>query len=286
MILLKTSKEPVSRLFTLRTRCFYFYFLVFPKIKYLTELTITDDVTDIESDAFDYCRNLKSVTFGENVKRIDYNAFSRCESLTSVTLNDKIERISPRVFSECEKLEYNKYDNALYLGSADNPYHALMKAENTDIESCEINENTVVIAGEAFSDCKRLTNATIPGAVVTIDIYAFLRCTALESIAIPDSIVTMGDGAFKYCEGLKKVDITDLAAWCNIVFENIYNPMNSNPLFYAHDLYVNGEKLTYFVAPDNVTRINDYAFAGCDSITSLNLNDVTVVGEFAFSMCG
>lgn len=252
----------------------------------ITELTITDDVTDIESDAFDYCRNLKSVTFGENVKRIDYNAFSRCESLTSVTLNDKIERISPRVFSECEKLEYNKYDNALYLGSADNPYHALMKAENTEIESCEINENTVVIAGEAFSDCKRLTNATIPGAVVTIDIYAFLRCTALESIAIPDSIVTMGDGAFKYCEGLKKVDITDLAAWCNIVFENIYNPMNSNPLFYAHDLYVNGEKLTYFVAPDNVTRINDYAFAGCDSITSLNLNDVTVVGEFAFSMCG
>ena len=34
MILLKISKEPVSRLFTLRTRCFYFYFLVFPKIKY------------------------------------------------------------------------------------------------------------------------------------------------------------------------------------------------------------------------------------------------------------
>lgn len=34
MILLKISKEPVSRLFTLRTRCFYFYFLVFPKINY------------------------------------------------------------------------------------------------------------------------------------------------------------------------------------------------------------------------------------------------------------
>lgn len=252
----------------------------------MTELTIPDGVTDIESDTFVYCRNLKSVTFGENVKRIDYNAFSRCESLTSVTLNDKIERISPRVFSECEKLEYNKYDNALYLGSADNPYHALMKAENTDIESCEINENTVVIAGEAFSDCKRLTNVAIPGAVVTIDVNAFSGCTGLESIAVSDSIVTMGDGAFKYCDGLKRVDITDLAAWCNIIFENIYNTTDSNPLFFAHDLYVNGGKLTYFVVPDNVTRISDYAFAGCDSITSLNLNDVTVVGEFAFSMCG
>ena len=252
----------------------------------ITELTIPDDVTDIETDTFVYCRNLKSVTFGKNVKRIDYNAFSRCESLTRVTLNDKIERISPRVFSECEKLEYNRYDNALYLGSADNPYHALMKAENAGIESCEINENTVVIAGEAFSDCKRLTNVAIPGAVVTIDVNAFSGCTGLERIAVPDSIVTMGDGAFKYCDGLKRVDITDLAAWCNIIFENIYNTTDSNPLFFAHDLYVNGGKLTYFVVPDNVTRISDYAFAGCDSITSLNLNDVTVVGEFAFSMCG
>lgn len=252
----------------------------------ITELTIPDGVTDIERDAFEYCRNLKSVTFGETVKRIDYNAFSCCESLTSVTLNDKLERIRSHVFSECEKLEYNKYDNALYLGSADNPYHALIKAENTGIESCEINENTVVIAGEAFSDCKRLTNVAIPGAVVTIDVNAFWGCTGLESIAVSDSIVTMGDGAFKFCDGLKRVDITDLAAWCNIVFENIYNPMNSNPLFYARNLYVNGVQLTYFVVPDNVTRINDYAFAGCDSITSLNLNDVTVVGEFAFAMCG
>ena len=34
MILLKINKEPAFGLFTLLTRCFCFYFLVFPKIKH------------------------------------------------------------------------------------------------------------------------------------------------------------------------------------------------------------------------------------------------------------
>lgn len=34
LILLKINKEPAFGLFTLRTRCFCFYFLVFPMIKH------------------------------------------------------------------------------------------------------------------------------------------------------------------------------------------------------------------------------------------------------------
>jgi hypothetical protein len=73
-----------------------------------------------------------------------------------------------------------------------------------------------------------------------------------------------------------------LEAWCNINFKD----GESNPLNYAHHLYLNGNELTNLVTPNSVTSIGGYVFEGCSNLTSVTIpNSVTSIGKNAFRRC-
>ncbi len=142
-------------------------------------------------------------------------------------------------------------------------------------------------------------------SVTSIGSQAFYDCTGLTSVTIPDSVTSIGQAAFLGCYGLTSVYITDLAAWCGISFDYNY----ANPLYYAHNLYLNGTLVTDLVIPNSVTiigssafknysgltsvtipdsviGIGDCAFYGCKSLTSITIpNSVTRIGECAFYGC-
>ena len=76
--------------------------------------------------------------------------------------------------------------------------------------------------------------------------------------------------------------IIDIEAWCNISFGN----SSSNPLYYAHNLYLNGGLVTELEIPDGVTSIGAYVFYNCNLLTSATIPDsVTSIGAYAFSGC-
>lgn len=98
-------------------------------------------------------------------------------------------------------------------------------------------------------------------------------------MAIGNSVTYIGEFAFSECVALNSVHITDIAAWCNINF-------GSNPLSYAHHLYLNGEEVKDLVIPNSVTSISSGAFSGCSGLTSVTIpNSVTSIGNEAFSGC-
>ena len=129
-----------------------------------------------------------------------------------------------------------------------------------------------------------MKTVVINSGVTSIGSYSFYRCTGLTSITIPDSVTSICNSAFSGCTSLNKVNISDIAAWCNISFN--YYDLNSNPLYYAHNLYLNGELVTDLVIPDGVTSIGNYAFDGCTGLTSITIPDsVTSLGTGVFSYC-
>ena len=138
------------------------------------------------------------------------------------------------------------------------------------------------IGESAFYYCSFLTSVTIPNSVTSIVESAFYKCSRLTSVTIPNSVTSIGDRAFYDCSFLTSVYISDIAAWCKIDFEND----DSNPLSYAHHLYLNGEEVKDLVIPNSVTSIGNYAFYYCKFLTSVTIgNSVTSIGYCAFEDC-
>ena len=180
----------------------------------------------------------------------------------------------------------NKYKRALELyndGSYSEAIAAFSALENSEdsvkhIGDCYIQLGDYDSAIKAYGT----TDIVIPDGVTSIPADAFKGCETLTSITIPNSVNSIGYAAFANCHSLKDVYITDLAKWCSITFDDF----TSNPMNFGVNLYLNGEPVTDIVIPDNITQINDYAFASCECLASVVIkNNVTSIGKSAFSSC-
>ena len=132
-----------------------------------------------------------------------------------------------------------------------------------------------------YSAHYKLESVTIPNGVTRIGKRAFSGCPNLTDVTIPASMAVVDNGAFSGCSNLKGVHISNLVNWCQITF--VYS---SNPLRQAHELYLNGERVTRLAIPESVTAIGDDAFAGCSGLTEVAFpNSVTNIGNSSFMGC-
>jgi len=274
----------------------------------LISVTIPNGVTSIGSSAFSDCRGLTSINVPSSVKSIGEHAFYGCCSLTSVTIPNGVTSIEFYTFAGCSSLtsivlpnSLTSIENSAFEG-CNSLVYATIPNDVTRIGSCAFahcsslafitmpNGLTKIEQG-TFAGCKSLSTITIPNNVTTIekggysrgDYYgAFSGCSSLTSVTIPPSVTSIGQYAFIGCNALSAVYISDLAAWCDIKFEDSY----ANPLYYAHHLYLEENEITDLVIPNNVTAIGDYAFNGCSSMATVTIpNSVTTIGIAAFSRC-
>lgn len=131
-----------------------------------------------------------------------------------------------------------------------------------------------------FDGCKAEV-IVLPEDVKTIGEYAFCELDNLREIHIPPSVTRMEVNAFTDVLHLDRVYITDLAAWCGILFDFECNPFN-----YADELYLNGELISDLVIPNGVKTIGSEAFVGLRGIRSLTVPDgTTYIGSYAFMFC-
>ena len=170
-----------------------------------------------------------------------------------------------------------------------------------DFEVCDVYYNitsaedltvAVTYGGWSYDYAGYSGAVTIPAIVIyndqeyrvtSIGERAFFNCMDLTSITIPASVTNIGDNAFENCHNLTEVHISDIEAWCKIQYpNNVY----SSPLFYAGNLFFNGELVTELALPEGLTSIEAFDFSWCTSLRSIILPaSVTSIGERAFESC-
>ena len=150
------------------------------------------------------------------------------------------------------------------------------------LTSVTVGGNVTSIGNGAFMYCNYLESVTIPNSVTSIGDLAFKDCYRMTSITIGSGVTSIGSSAFSGCRKLSSVHITDLEAGCKISF--LYN--GSNPLTYAHHLYLKDTEIKDLVIPNTVTSIGYNAFCDCSGLTSVNIpTSVTSIGYEAFIYC-
>ena len=137
------------------------------------------------------------------------------------------------------------------------------------------------LEGYSFYGCESLTSIVIPEGVTEITgNRVFSSCNALTGIFLPATLEGItGSWMFEAPTCITDIYFAGtLSQWLNIQF----NYYHSAPMQSPCNLYINSEKLTNLIIPDDVTSIPNYAFQ------HVNLNSVTIpsnvtsVGERAF----
>ena len=210
-------------------------------------------VTSIGGYAFDDCSRLTAINIPEGVTSIGDVAFGYCSSLTTINIPEGVTSIGGYAFGYCSNLT-----------------------------AINIPESVTSIGKGAFVYCSSLTAITLPEGVTSIGYYAFQHCSSLTAINIPEGVTSIGSSTFYKCSSLTAVYISSIEAWCKILFDDY----DSNPLSYAHNLYLNGELVTELVIPEGVTSIGFAAFYNCSSLTAINIPEgVTSIGYDVFYGC-
>lgn len=248
--------------------------------EYLTAVTLPHGLVAIDKSAFCNCQKLRSVHLPESLEYIGYSAFLGCSSLESIVVPDKVSEMGHFVFEGCTSLRSVVLSNSL----KEVPYSAFSKCKG--LEEVVIPEGVEVIGSDAFVGCGKLKEVTFPGSLFVIGGSAFSECKSLESVTFDSNRkIIFQDYAFSGCTSLSKVVISDLEAWCNSSFEvQNYQPY-SNPLIYAHRLYLGSEHIEDLVVPTSIERLNEYTFAGADVKTITLHQDVKCLDEGAFFGC-
>ena len=256
--------------------------LAFAYSKDLTAVTIPASITSIGYDTFSFCGNLSAIKVDEGnacfdsrdgcnaiivketnglfvgcnktvipdgVEGIYSYAFVGCKGLTSITIPSSVKAIGNYPFVEC----YFARDSLINNSSVEEWNPGAIICDKETKEGLLITNNEIVL-------CRPWATAPIiPDDVTSIGSNAFKNCSGMTSITIGSGLTSIDYGAFEGCYGLKAVHVSDMAAWCNVSFydNGDYavqrywrgNPIPSQPLYYAHHLYLNGQEVKDLVIP-------------------------------------
>lgn len=195
------------------------------------------------------------------VTSIGPKAFISCRSLTSVTLPSTVTTLGESAFERCYDL------TAVTLPGAITSIPA--KAFDNDFSLLAINLPPTVteIGPEAFAYCWGLTTFTIPDAVTTIGDWAFLNCKFTE-VHIGTGLTTLVRRPFDSCEDLAKIYLA-----------------NPEPPTAAEEAFASCDSLTSINLPAAIKELPYWTFMNCWALTSINLDEVTRIGESAFENC-
>lgn len=188
-------------------------------------------------------------TILDSVERIGEYAFYKNTFLTSVTLPSELKSIGYSGFGYCEKIEFLEVPDS--VSSIEGYAFSNMSA----LERIELPEILDKLGNGTFSNCSSLKSVSIPAGGTEILRSTCNGCSSLESVKIPDGIKELPN-TFIGCASLISVIIPDSVINLNCTF-------------------LSCKSLTDVIIGENVELIEEFAFLGCDSLSSVIFKNTT-----------
>ena len=240
-------------------------------------------VTIIDNSAFSYCRGLEGALILPNtLEEIGDDAFDYCGFTGVVTIPASVEWIGYTPFYGCDGIEGFVVDPANEDYDSRDNCNAIIKKYNDELivgcKNSTIPDGVVSIAEDAFNHCSGLTSITIPSSVTEIGGWSFWF-TGLPSINIPASVTYIGTNPFGGCAELTEITVES----GNTVFDS-RNGCNAIIRTNTNELLAGCQNT---VIPDDVTRIGNYAFYYCSTLTGELVipEQITSIGHYAYEKC-
>lgn len=245
-------------------------------------IEIGSGITNVPSNAFLDCVNVKTALIPDTVSEIGETSFLGCSALTEIEIPEGVENIKKGTFKGCSSLKSVKLPDSLSNISSE--------AFNgcTNLSFIELGGDEVKIAPDAFSSTLEYIAAG-NNAIISSGPYNVFRYVPTENgvkivkaergdgkaeLKFPSSVggkpVTAigGDVVSGYTAGIKQITIPE---GVEIIEDNAFSGCS---------------ELVYLTLPKTLRTIGNGAFTDCTALVSLNLNSgLETIGDGAFRNC-
>ena len=287
------------------------------KDSYIGELSLSSNVTEIKTSAFENTSGNISSDIFSNVAVIGDNAFKNCTCLNGggENLKLKVSTIGQSAFQNA-KFDYDitLYDikelgDSAFMSSSINNIEIGAKLEsigdNTfanclDLHTFVGGYNIFSIGEKAFYGCIKLNSFNSSNTLYTIGKEAFANDYELTSFSIPNEIKSIGYGAFTN-SGLKELQIgknieyrRDITTGCDSL--EYYTVDSNNEKYNSIDgvlfskngtiliAYPYGKKDPIYEIRNDVIEIADSAFYSVNKLNALTIAEsVKKIGKNTFA---
>ena len=234
-----------------------------------TSVEIPTTVTEIGAYAFANT-NVQTLVVPANVTKIGEGAFKN-SALTTITINGNLTEIATDTFN-------GSHISAIALPASVEKIGDYAFANTPLVNFSFTGSGEVKLGNGVFKGCGSLTQIALYDGIVEMGDNVFEDCGSLVSVTMP-SVRKLGTGTFDGAVSLQTV-----------VFGE--NATTLGTLTFANErvvgMYINYDglpKLKTVAFGDGITEIGYGVFYNATALTSIDLNKVTKIDEYAFAYC-
>ena len=239
----------------------------------IQSITLPNTMTEIPDMMFMGSKKLKSITLHSGITKIGDKAFMGCEALTTVTIPATVTEVGEYAFAECTALKTVKFatrKTEYTIGA-----HAFDGA--TSLTTLTLQEGLTALTPYMFANTGSIT-FTLPKSVTNLNVEGVFYGSKMTTFGVADATVNVGDTLgvkfFMNCTELKSVTLPNsITRLGELVFYSQKGDTNYNGV-------VDPMEASKFL-----TNGPSYAFAGCTSLTSIDLTNIYWIGAHAFDGC-
>lgn len=244
---------------------------------FITKVEVSDGVTSIGDDTFQFCVNLEEISLPDSLTSIKTWVFENCKALKRVVIPESVTALGDYAFRYCDNLEEIVLPEGLQeigIGA----FHGC-----SSLKKVVVPKNVKVIKAAAFGHCASLEEVVLPEGLLQIaasafgDNYASGESPKLTSIHIPASVTYIASSAIT--EYMKNITVApgnqNYTVENGVLFSKDMSTLIRVPNTFAE-----------YTVPSSVKTIGAYAFSGNDMLESVVIPEtVKTIRTSAFERC-